>query len=219
MRPDPKTSRIQHSPASLFILSSRTTGAIAAVAVGLAALAQPRVSRMTCQGLLLSVGGLQSVWLGATMAISLLEAPVKFKAPTPSRRGLVDVGRHVFSAINKVEVVLAIFDVLFWYVLTRRNCTLIRPGQEALVASSFWGAFKALGWRHWIRFMPSFVVLGAESCMYLPMLRNIGARYVEGLPTEGAKVHGIYVGLELIKMIGLVTSTLGVGKILLNMLQ
>ncbi|KAF9161058.1 THO complex subunit 7 [Actinomortierella ambigua] len=206
MKHNPKSSRIQHSPASLFILSSKATGAIAAVAVGLAAYAHPRVSRMTCPGLLLSVGGLQSAWLGATMAISLLEAPVKFKAPTPSRRGLVDVGRHVFSAINKVEVVLSVFDILFWYVLARRNCILIRPDQKAAVVvattNSFWAVSKALGWRHWIRFLPSFVVLGAQTCLYLPMLRSIGARYVEGQPTEAAaKVHGAYVGLELIKLI------------------
>ncbi|KAG0223805.1 hypothetical protein BGW41_005353 [Actinomortierella wolfii] len=219
MKPDPKTSRIQHSPASLFILSSKTTGAIAAVAVGLAALAQPRISKMTCPGLLVAVGGLQSVWLGATLAISFMEAPVKFKAPTPSRRNLVDVGRHVFSAINKVEVVLSIFDLLFWAVLSQRDCILIRPtagATDAIVTTSFWAVSKALGWRHWVRFLPSLVVLGLETCMFLPMLRNIGARYVEGQPTEAAKVHGIYVGLELIKTISLIISTVGVAKILVH---
>lgn len=50
---------------------------------------------------------LQSVcflWAGLVAGISFLEAPVKFTAPTMTREIGLDVGRHVFSALNRTEL-------------------------------------------------------------------------------------------------------------------
>ncbi|BDA50237.1 hypothetical protein COCOBI_15-3660 [Coccomyxa sp. Obi] len=44
------------------------------------------------------------LWAGFVLAISFLEAWVKFKAPFLSRHAAVDAGRHVFMALNAVEV-------------------------------------------------------------------------------------------------------------------
>ncbi|CAL8465255.1 g4790 [Coccomyxa elongata] len=44
------------------------------------------------------------LWAGFVLAISFLEAWVKFKAPFLSRHAAVDVGRHVFMALNAVEM-------------------------------------------------------------------------------------------------------------------
>lgn len=51
------------------------------------------------------------LWVGMIMAISFLEAWVKFKAPFLRKHVAVDVGRHVFCALNAAELALA---ASFW---------------------------------------------------------------------------------------------------------
>ncbi|KAF8928010.1 hypothetical protein BGZ52_003818 [Haplosporangium bisporale] len=208
----PINSRIHHSPGSIFVLSTRSTGIIAAISVGIAAAARPYGARITGPGLLLSVGALQCCWLGANMAISFLEAPVKFVSPTPSRRNLVDVGRHVFSAMNKVEVVLAALDIVGWHLVLQRGLV---PSAGSLSSSSFLG-LRQLGWKGWLGFAPGLIVYVFQSFTFLPTLRSVGARFVEGKPVENAKVHGVYVGLEALKITALVASTIGIGRALLK---
>ena len=52
------------------------------------------------------------VWLGMVLAISFLEAPLKFRAPGVSVRIGLGIGRLVFRALNIVECVLATAVVL-----------------------------------------------------------------------------------------------------------
>ncbi|MFG2755795.1 hypothetical protein [Streptomyces wuyuanensis] len=47
------------------------------------------------------------VWLGMVLAISLLEAPLKFRAPGVTVRIGLGIGRLVFRALNRAETVLA----------------------------------------------------------------------------------------------------------------
>ncbi|KAF9903228.1 hypothetical protein EC991_004050 [Linnemannia zychae] len=212
MKNDPLHSRHNHSKGSIFVLSTKSTGIIAAVSIGLAAAARPYANRMSGQGLLLSMGALQCGWLGANLAISFMEAPVKFLAPTPARRSLIDVGRHVFSALNKVEVILATFDLFGWYLLAQRGLIPISAGSSR---SSLTG-FGQLGWRQWLRLSPGLVVYLFQSFTFLPVMRNVGARYIDGRPTENAKVHGVYVALEAIKVATLVAGTVSIGRALLG---
>lgn len=51
-------------------------------------------------------------WFGYTLAINLMEAPVKFQAPSLTRAVGLDVGRHVFSALNKVCRLLPVDPLL-----------------------------------------------------------------------------------------------------------
>lgn len=46
------------------------------------------------------------IWAGGLLAIAL-EAWVKFSAPSVTREIGLDVGRHVFGAVNKPEIGLA----------------------------------------------------------------------------------------------------------------
>ena len=48
------------------------------------------------------------VWLGMVLAISFLEAPLKFRAPGVTLRVGLGIGRLVFRALNAAEVVLAV---------------------------------------------------------------------------------------------------------------
>ena len=47
-------------------------------------------------------------WLGMVLAISFLEAPLKFRAPGVSVPLGLGIGRLVFRALNAVEAVLAV---------------------------------------------------------------------------------------------------------------
>ncbi|KAF9357421.1 hypothetical protein BGX26_003755 [Mortierella sp. AD094] len=213
MKHQPQHSRFNHSRGSLFVLSTKSTGALAAVAVGLAAAARPYGANLSNGGLLFSLGALQCGWIGASLA------PVKFLAPSPARRSLIDVGRHVFSALNKVEVFLSVFDLLGWYLVAQRG--LVPP----FVVSGVWtvgpvvkGFRRFLGWRQLLQFTPGLVVLVFQSFTFLPVMRSLATRYVEGRPVESAKVHVVYVALETIKVAALAVSTASIGAALLQLL-
>lgn len=49
-------------------------------------------------------------------------------------------------------------------------------------------------------------------------MRSVGARYIDGRPTENAKVHGVYVALEVLKVATLAASTATIGRALLKAL-
>ncbi|MFD7920003.1 hypothetical protein ACFV3R_12340 [Streptomyces sp. NPDC059740] len=48
------------------------------------------------------------VWLGMVLGISFLETPLKFRAPGVTLPVGLGIGRLVFRALNRVEVVLAL---------------------------------------------------------------------------------------------------------------
>lgn len=54
-----------------------------------------------------TAGAATFVWLGMVLAISFLEAPLKFRAPGVSVPIGLGIGRLVFRALNGVEAVLA----------------------------------------------------------------------------------------------------------------
>jgi hypothetical protein len=48
------------------------------------------------------------VWLGMVLAISFLEAPLKFRAPGVTLQVGLGIGRLVFRALNSAEVLIAV---------------------------------------------------------------------------------------------------------------
>ena len=48
------------------------------------------------------------IWLGMVLAISFLEAPLKFRAPGVTLQIGLGIGRLVFRALNSVEVLIAV---------------------------------------------------------------------------------------------------------------
>ena len=48
------------------------------------------------------------VWLGMVLAISFLEAPLKFRAPGVTLQIGLSIGRLVFRALNSAEVLIAV---------------------------------------------------------------------------------------------------------------
>ncbi|WP_030518990.1 hypothetical protein [Nocardia sp. NRRL WC-3656] len=60
---------------------------------------------MTAAGAVIAAAGLS--WLGMVLAISFLEAPLKFRAPGVTVPIGLGIGRLVFRALNSVEIVFA----------------------------------------------------------------------------------------------------------------
>ena len=54
-----------------------------------------------------TAGAAVFLWLGMVLAISFLEAPLKFRAPGVTIPIGLGIGRMVFRALNRVEVALA----------------------------------------------------------------------------------------------------------------
>lgn len=65
------------------------------------------------------------LWLGMVLAISFLEAPLKFRAPGITIPLGLGIGRLVFRALNTVEVVLAVALIV--------ACLILSPGTTGWV--------------------------------------------------------------------------------------
>ena len=119
------------------------------------------------------------LWAGLVMGISFLEAPVKFSAPTLTRTVGLDVGRHVFSALNKVEWGVA---VLMLGLLVPAD---IPPRDLGILAG-----------------IGSILVL--QSAWLLPTLRQRARAIIDGADApSGGAVHIAYICLEGLKLIAL----------------
>jgi len=122
------------------------------------------------------------LWLGMVVAISFLEAPLKFRVvDIPTGLG---IGRVVFRALNAVETVLAV-------VL----CVVLLTADPSRLATC--GGVLAM------------VVLLAQLVAVRPALTRRSDAVLAGTapadaPRSGA--HWWYVGLEVIKVAGLVTA-------------
>jgi len=52
------------------------------------------------------VGAIAFLWLGMVLALSFLEASLEFRAPGISLQLGLGIGRLVFAALNRIEIVL-----------------------------------------------------------------------------------------------------------------
>lgn len=125
------------------------------------------------------------VWLGMVMAISFLEAPLKFRAPGITIPLGLGIGRLVFRALNTVEVVLAV--VIAVAMLTDP------PNGTATLA-----------------LLVAIVALLAQVVAVRPQLTRrsdaVLARHSDPDATGAAprsRAHYVYVGLELAKVLAL----------------
>jgi hypothetical protein len=117
-------------------------------------------------------------WLGFFMAISFMEAPLKFTAPGISMaQGLV-IGRIVFGALNKCEWVFLLV-LLF-------TCFYARPSLLIAVLVAFAG-----------------VILLVETVWLLPALDKRANLLIGGYPLPKSSLHLFYVALELAKALAL----------------
>lgn len=118
------------------------------------------------------------LWLGMVLAISFLEAPLKFRAPGVTLRIGLGIGRLVFRALNGVEVVFAIVILA---------AAVARPPQPPVTAA----------------FVVVFAALGLQLGAVRPRLNRRSDQVLAGLDAPRSGGHHVYVGLEVIKVLAL----------------
>jgi hypothetical protein len=121
------------------------------------------------------------VWLGMVLAISFLEAPLKFRAPGVTLALGLGIGRLVFRALNASEAVLAVAVVVAFVVH--------QPPAGAAV-----GAAAAL------------VCLLVQVILVRPRLSRRSDAVLAGADGPRSHAHLVYVGLEIVKVIALVVA-------------
>ncbi|CRZ14931.1 hypothetical protein [Mycolicibacterium neworleansense] len=123
-------------------------------------------------------------WLGMVLAISFIEAPLKFRAPGVTLQIGLGIGRKVFRALNSVETVFAAIVVVILAVQ--------RPS-TAIVAT----------------LAVAIVALVVQLIAVRPKLTQRSDAVLAVAPGEEAAgrshAHYYYVGFELIKVVALLT--------------
>jgi len=121
------------------------------------------------------------VWLGMVLAISFLEAPLKFRAPNVTLQIGLGIGRLVFRALNTVELVFAAAIVLA--ALVNRPSTAVMAAFAAAVAA-----------------------LAVQLVVVRPRLNRRSDEVLAGRDGPRSRLHHVYVVLELIKVVALLAA-------------
>ncbi|OBG63093.1 MULTISPECIES: hypothetical protein [unclassified Mycobacterium] len=121
------------------------------------------------------------VWLGMVLAISFLEAPLKFRAPNVTLQIGLGIGRLVFRALNTVEVAFA---------LVVAAIVVAGPSRAGVAAA----IFVAIG------------ALAVQLIAVRPRLTRRSDSVLAGAQGPRSRAHYVYIGLEVVKVIALVVA-------------
>ncbi|TDK85317.1 hypothetical protein EI067_31305 [Mycobacterium paragordonae] len=127
------------------------------------------------------------VWLGMVLAISFLEAPLKFRAPNVTLQIGLGIGRLVFRALNTVEVAFAL--VIGALVIAGPT-----PGRITMA------------------FAVAATALAVQLIAVRPRLTRRSDQVLAGLEAPRSRAHYAYVAFEVVKVVALVVA----GILLLN---
>ncbi|MBC8769763.1 hypothetical protein H4O18_17315 [Arenibacter sp. BSSL-BM3] len=117
------------------------------------------------------------LWIGFVGAISFMEAWLKFQEPTLTLSVGLGIGKLVFNALNKVELVLATIILL----------TLYRTSKKIFL------------WRN-LFFLIPLAILIFQTLILLPILDARAIAIIENNPVPISNAHLYYVGLEVVKV-------------------
>jgi hypothetical protein len=121
------------------------------------------------------------VWLGMVLAISFIETPLKFRAPGVTLQIGLGIGRLVFRALNACELALAAVVVA---------CFAITPPTTIVAVAA------AL----------AVIILLAQVLVVRPRLTRRSDAVLAGGEGPRSHAHWVYVGLELVKVIALLSA-------------
>lgn len=118
------------------------------------------------------------IWGGSVLAISFMEAPLKFTAPNITIELGLGIGRIVFHALNKLELFFAFSIVL---------------------------SFVFIPVKKWQQLLLAFVVLILlyETLILLPQLDERAELLLGGNPPPASYHHWLYIILDFLKVTGL----------------
>lgn len=119
------------------------------------------------------------VWLGMVLAISFIEAPLKFRAPDVTVKIGLGIGRLVYRVLNAVEVFLAV--TLLTVVLLQTP--LPSAAIPALIA---------------------IAALAVQLTVVRPRLARRSDAVLAGAEAPRSYGHHFYVALETVKVVALI---------------
>jgi len=122
-----------------------------------------------------TAAALAFVWLGMVLAISFLEAPLKFRAPGVTLPLGLGIGRIVFRALNLCEAVLALAVIV---AVAAGGPTTAVAVLTAVVA----------------------VLLATQLALVRPRLNRRSDRILAGENLPRSREHLYYIGLEVAKV-------------------
>ena len=115
------------------------------------------------------------LWTGMIVGVSMIATPVKFSAPLITRPIALDVGRVVFAAFNKTEIVA----LLLLLIVVR----------VAGLTAKWWAVCALL----------ALIVL-AQGAWLIPELTARAEMIISGGEPPASYAHGIYAALEMSKI-------------------
>lgn len=118
------------------------------------------------------------IWLGMVLALSFLEAPLKFRAPNVTLQIGLSIGRVVFRALNTVEVGFALVI----------SAIVVSGPTPARVAAAFAVAVGALA---------------VQVIAVRPRLTRRSDQVLAGSDGPRSRAHYVYIGFEAVKVVGL----------------
>ncbi|GGL92212.1 hypothetical protein GCM10010129_39950 [Streptomyces fumigatiscleroticus] len=120
------------------------------------------------------------VWLGMVLAISFLEAPLKFRAPGVTIPIGLGIGRLVFRALNAVEALLAVV---------------------VIAAVAVGGPTMTVG----VSCAVTALLLVVQLAAVRPALNRRSDRVLAGETLPRSRTHLVYVACEVAKVAALLT--------------
>lgn len=127
-------------------------------------------------------------WAGMVLAISFIEAPLKFRAPGITPALGLGIGKRVFTALNRLEIVFAAVVVAY--------AAIVRPSFE-------WPLYLLV---------VVVVMLAVQTIWLLPNLVRRANAVIAGENPPKGRLHLAFIAFEAIKLILLITA--GVGQLM-----
>jgi hypothetical protein len=119
------------------------------------------------------------VWVGMVLAISFLEAPLKFRAPGVTTGIGLGIGRLVFRALNVCELVFAVVVA------------------AALLATSHGATVD-------VTYTVAIIALFFQTVVVRPLLARRTTEVLAGDEGTRSRAHLVYIVLEVVKLIALI---------------
>ena len=121
------------------------------------------------------------LWIGFVVAISFMEAWLKFRAPGVNLQIGLGIGRLVFNALNKVEWVFALSVAIAY--LTSKQSLFSLPN---------------------LFFFIPFILLIVQTIWLLPALDQRAEMHIRHQEVPPSSLHIYYVAMEAIKVVSLI---------------
>jgi len=117
------------------------------------------------------------IWTGMILGISFLEAPLKFQAPNITLNLGLGIGKLVFSALNKVEIIFSII-LLFWLISQYKSLDFLTMFCLGII----------------------LLIIALQSLWLLPILNARVDNLLAGVEVVKTNHHLFYVAGEVLKV-------------------